>query len=349
MTNFNNPAVLVADLMAVVKFSHAVDGIYIWEFFTNLDYEWSIIQGRRPYRWTIWIYSAARLATLIAVIIDLVVMSLTVPTDCQAWTSVSFVFSYMTFSLASLLIVLRTIAVWQKNKLAIGLAIGVWLINASFLLEGISKLRSEWSSVQSGCTLPNIDSNKLAISAMLGTDISLLLIMLAGLLRLRKRGGSKFELGRLLWKQGLIYLVVATTAEVVPVVFLSLDLNVAFNLMFIVPSVVTMSIAATRMYRTLADFGFSLESSLAKGSSSKGSGSAQRIFRSAPSAEDIPVVPISPNELQVAVHTSSERWQCQNSRKDAYVSFINIDGEVSDKSPGPTRSFDEDLESNEEK
>jgi hypothetical protein len=71
------------------------------------------------------------------------------------------VFSYMTFSLASLLIVLRTyvfrpfvpqtssvggahspgpglysIAVWQKNKLAIGLAIGVWLINASFLLEG---------------------------------------------------------------------------------------------------------------------------------------------------------------------------------------------------------------------
>jgi len=347
MTNFNNPAVLIADLMALVKFSHVVDGIYIWEFFTNLDYEWSIIRGHRPYRWTIWIYSAARLATLIAVIIDLVVMSLTARTNCQAWTTVSFISSYMTFSLASLLIVLRTIAVWQKNRLAIGLAIGVWLINASFLIEGISKLRSQWSNVQSGCTLPNIDSNKLAISAMLGADISLLLIMLVGLLRLRKRGGSKFELGRLLWKQGLIYLVVATTAEVVPVVFLSLDLNVAFNLMFIVSSVVTMSIAATRMYRSLADYGFSLEST--KGSGSKGSGSAQRIFRSAPSIENIPVVPISPNELQVAVHTSSEQWQCQNSRKAPYVSFINIDGDLSDKSPGPTRSFDEDLESNGEK
>jgi hypothetical protein len=110
---------------------------------------------------------------------------------------------------------------------------------------------------------------------MLGTDISLLLIMLAGLLRLRKRGGSKFELGRLLWKQvrtmtflsavtsfinliftpeGLIYLVVATTAEVVPVVrranflysllfsltififqvFLSLDLNGSF--LFLLPT-----------------------------------------------------------------------------------------------------------------
>jgi len=99
---------------------------------------------------------------------------------------------------------------------------------------------------------------------MLGTDVALLLIMLAGLFRLRKRGGSKFELARLLWKQvrcsfclprrppstnliftskGIIYLVAATTAELIPVVrlasfpypllfnqfllqvFLSLDLN----------------------------------------------------------------------------------------------------------------------------
>src|SRR5712675_35156 len=26
-----------------------------WEFFTTLDYEWSVIQGSRPYRWTIWV------------------------------------------------------------------------------------------------------------------------------------------------------------------------------------------------------------------------------------------------------------------------------------------------------
>jgi hypothetical protein len=24
-----------------------------WEFFTTLDYEWDVIRGRRPYRWTI--------------------------------------------------------------------------------------------------------------------------------------------------------------------------------------------------------------------------------------------------------------------------------------------------------
>ena len=26
----------------------------------NLDYEWSVIQGRRPYRWTIWVCNDMR-------------------------------------------------------------------------------------------------------------------------------------------------------------------------------------------------------------------------------------------------------------------------------------------------
>jgi hypothetical protein len=26
-----------------------------WEFFTTLDYEWDVIRGHRPYRWTIWV------------------------------------------------------------------------------------------------------------------------------------------------------------------------------------------------------------------------------------------------------------------------------------------------------
>jgi hypothetical protein len=26
-----------------------------WEFFTTMDFEWNVIRGRRPYRWTIWV------------------------------------------------------------------------------------------------------------------------------------------------------------------------------------------------------------------------------------------------------------------------------------------------------
>ena len=29
--------------------------IFSWEFVTTLDYEWSVIRGHRPFRWTIWV------------------------------------------------------------------------------------------------------------------------------------------------------------------------------------------------------------------------------------------------------------------------------------------------------
>jgi hypothetical protein len=42
---------------------HAIQlHIYRWEFVTTLDYEWKVIRGRIPYRWTIWVRSGQRFA-----------------------------------------------------------------------------------------------------------------------------------------------------------------------------------------------------------------------------------------------------------------------------------------------
>ncbi|KAH9962363.1 hypothetical protein BC827DRAFT_1154903 [Russula dissimulans] len=97
------------------------------------------------------------------------------------------------------------------------------------LTTGTTQIRAEWvhDSLSGSCGSPNIKSNKLAITATLVTDVALLFTMIIGLLRLRKHGGGRFDLGRLLWKQ-----------------------------MFLMPTLITMSIAATRMHRSLADFVF---------------------------------------------------------------------------------------------
>jgi hypothetical protein len=63
-------------IVVLTKLYHVVGGLYMWvglvappfdnllhgststpswEFFTTLDYEWSVIRGRRPYWWTIWV------------------------------------------------------------------------------------------------------------------------------------------------------------------------------------------------------------------------------------------------------------------------------------------------------
>ena len=77
-----------------------------WEFVTNLDYEWSVIRGHRPFRWTIcvsikvlfllslgpgaklvypiWqIYIITRIFTLIAIILTLMGMDDTARYDCE--------------------------------------------------------------------------------------------------------------------------------------------------------------------------------------------------------------------------------------------------------------------------
>jgi hypothetical protein len=47
----------------------------------------------------------------------------------------------------------------------------------------------------------NNESNSLTLVAMVIADIALLLIMLAGLLHLRRHGGGTFGIAQLLWKQ----------------------------------------------------------------------------------------------------------------------------------------------------
>ena len=80
--------------------------IFSWEFVTNLDYEWSVIWGHRPFRWTtcvsinalfllslgpdaelvhpFWqIYIITRIFTLVAIILTLMGMDDTARYDCE--------------------------------------------------------------------------------------------------------------------------------------------------------------------------------------------------------------------------------------------------------------------------
>ncbi|KAH9962348.1 hypothetical protein BC827DRAFT_1383517, partial [Russula dissimulans] len=240
MVNFHDPVVELSDARADGVLSTVVCGLYIWEFVTHLDYEWSVIQGNRPYRWTIWIYSVDRLATLLSVILYLVIFSTSTPINCKVWTILQYAFALPPLSSSRGGSYIRKL---------LALPFGT--------RTSTTRITAVWGPQELSCSTPNIQSNKLAITAMPVTDITLLLIMLIGLLRLRHRGGGKFDVGRLLLKQGVIYLFVATIAEITPAVFILLDVNVPFDLMFLTPSLITMSIAATHMYRSLADFGFS--------------------------------------------------------------------------------------------
>ncbi|KAF8497434.1 hypothetical protein F5888DRAFT_1906747, partial [Russula emetica] len=237
--------------MAIMKLWLIVSGIYVWEFVTTLDFEWSMIRRYQCYRWTIWIYSFSRLSGLVVVIIFLVGTYDTSPINCQAWVTFSWAFSALGgYGLSSILIMLRIFAIWDKSKVIMAISAAIWVINLGFQLTGKLTSSIPRESQRIRFDIRFVLNGNFYIN-LLATDVILLLIMLAGLLRLRRSPGGSFYLSHLLWKQGVIWLAIATAAELPQVLLLFLDLNDSLNLLFLLPSMVTIIIAATRTYRSL--------------------------------------------------------------------------------------------------
>jgi len=309
MANFRDPAVFASNFWFLVKFWHVLGGLYFWEFVTTLDYEWSVIRGRRPYRWTIWIYSLTRLATLLAIVTLLVYLDF--PQACQVSETMHFIFGYLAFAAASFLILLRVIAIWNRDRIIVAIALGVWGINVALSIQSAARIRSSWNPALETCTLLNAQIIKLNFISTLVTDIVLLLVMLIGLLRLRLDGGGMLSMGRILWKQGVVWLFIATVAEVPPVVLLSLNLNEALSTVTLLPALIIMSIAATRIYRSLVDFAqgsaYIVQDSL-RGGNYPGSNTLQT-----------PVADRTSNKTEVVVHAAHVQYPTSDTNHDAIV------------------------------
>ncbi|KAI0281025.1 hypothetical protein BGY98DRAFT_960589 [Russula aff. rugulosa BPL654] len=74
-------------------------------------------------------------------------------------------------------------------------------------------------------------------------------------------------------------------------------------MMFMMPSLVAMTIAATRIYRSLSHFASPLNTA---NDSETGNASRQRSSHLASTNKDTPVVHITSDRLEVSVHTSYE-------------------------------------------
>ncbi|KAG5654460.1 hypothetical protein H0H81_001959 [Sphagnurus paluster] len=51
MVNWSHPKEIVKDSDIFSKLILALFGVYIWELFTTCDFEWSLMSGRRRFRW----------------------------------------------------------------------------------------------------------------------------------------------------------------------------------------------------------------------------------------------------------------------------------------------------------
>lgn len=85
MVNWRDPETILHQLEAFVKVVHFVTGVYIWEFISKLNFEWSIFRGRRRRNWTAALYISCRVTTLAAAVAQMTGYNITSRISCKTW------------------------------------------------------------------------------------------------------------------------------------------------------------------------------------------------------------------------------------------------------------------------
>ncbi|KZV75846.1 hypothetical protein PENSPDRAFT_748259 [Peniophora sp. CONT] len=253
ITNWNDPTVLVEQYFDFVKLQHALFGLYMWELLGGLWFDLRLLRRRELQGSSLlakWVYLACRYVPFVAFIIFNVGFDVTSEIDCKVWLIFTYILASSAIVLASTLIAIRSIAIWNQSRYLMGASAVVLAAETAFFIHEIVVADAVWVPAEFTCIAVETQRNRL-LTAISVTDIFLLLSMFTGLLRLRKVL-SHSSLWQLVWNQGLVWLLIATLAEVPTVVFLWLNLNQVMNLMFFAPELIILVIGSTRMYRALS-------------------------------------------------------------------------------------------------
>ncbi|KAI0045341.1 hypothetical protein FA95DRAFT_1561225 [Auriscalpium vulgare] len=258
MTNWRDPALVAKDYLASIRLIHVVTGIIIWEVVVTCKYELAVLTGRRTYRWTIWIYVWCRISTLISFICIIIPKDFTGLTNCRAWDVAVYTWGYIAMSLASSIIILRIIAIWDRNVYVSVLSMAVWIGSFTLNVRHITLVRSIYDPLAGVCMPINTVNNLANGIGIAVSDIVLLIVMLVGIMRHRPQEKLKLlgprNLFTLLWHQRLMWLALAALAEIPAVVLLALNLNDALNVMCQSTMSAILTVGATRMYRSLSSY-----------------------------------------------------------------------------------------------
>ncbi|KAH8986439.1 hypothetical protein EDB86DRAFT_2832725 [Lactarius hatsudake] len=252
-------AVLSKDFITVVKMLHFIDGVKVWYFVSNLDFDWKILTSRPAMKWPSLVYLASRFTSIACVVSFLIGLNVTSNSiNCQAWISTAFAFPLIELELAMVLIVIRVIAIWDCSITSISLTITALSVHsgvALYLLTGIPQIRSFWDPGPNykGCVVYAPRTRLIMMSvASIVIYAFLLVAMLVGLMRYRR--ARSFRLWHMLRQQGWIWFALAVAAELPTLVLVLWNINPSINLLLQIPRVVIASIGTTTMFRVLSRF-----------------------------------------------------------------------------------------------
>ncbi|KAI0952431.1 hypothetical protein AcV7_008238 [Taiwanofungus camphoratus] len=150
-------------------------------------------------------------------------MAMTERINCQALYTFNSWAGNMAILCASTSLMLRTIAIWERQlKIAIPLMI-LCLAHWALLWRGMFVVNASYSPTSSSCVVTSTDHVFLNITFFMtmGFDLIILLFTMLALIPLRRDSG----LWNLLFQDGLVYFIIAFFCNALPAIFNVIDLN----------------------------------------------------------------------------------------------------------------------------
>jgi len=252
MVNWMSPTVILKTSQIFNNLSHFAIGAYFLEVFQSLTFELDIIFRRRKFRLGQLLYFYCKWILLGAFIGMLVSFNTSSPINCQALYTWNQYGGNTSIGASSTLLMLRTVAVWNKKLyIVIPLAIislGQWGI----LLHGVTTVKAFFDPTSGTCQVAQVEGIWLNLVYLwtMFTDLIVLILTLVGLLMTPGRS----QLWKLLLADGILYFLVAFLANTVPAVFLLMNLNPVMNVMFSIPAIALSSSVACRSFVRLSEF-----------------------------------------------------------------------------------------------
>ncbi|KAF9269674.1 hypothetical protein L218DRAFT_916021 [Marasmius fiardii PR-910] len=257
MPDWTSNAELARDTDVFIKLIHSLMGVYAWEFFLTLDFDFAFIAGRKPFRWPMIFYFANRYLLLFALAGILVSFDSTSKLDCQPLYIFNQLAGNASTGLASINLCLRTIAVYGNSKPIIILLVILILGHWSLILMGV-QLTVVWNDEINACAIVATNNTVLAATFIYSMCFDLIVFLLNAYKLANRRGKGNVvgesRLGKMIFADGLIYFFVAFLANLIATVFMLMKLNSVMTIIFNVPAVIASTICATRAVRRLNNF-----------------------------------------------------------------------------------------------
>ncbi|KAF8155569.1 hypothetical protein B0H34DRAFT_501421 [Crassisporium funariophilum] len=259
MPDWKAPEELQKEAVIFTKLMHSLLGLYAYEWFLSLDFDWEFLSGKKKFRWPMVFYFANRYLLLFAMIGIAIALDTTEEVDCQALYTFNQLAGDAAVGLASINLSIRTIAIWGQNRYIIGMLVVVILGHWSLILQGV-QLKAVWIPGV-GCAITETNNTILAAIFIYSMcfDLTVLLLNTYKLFGLNAHTKASELMGRsrltqMIFADGLIFFIIAFLANLIATVFMLLNLNQLMSVIFNVPAAVFSTIVATRAVRRLTNF-----------------------------------------------------------------------------------------------